>query len=354
MSPVDRGGSAAAAPALDVAVVGGGPVGLGAALYARQAGLDVAIFEPRIGAIDKACGEGLMPGAVAALAELGVEPCGAPLRGIRYLDGDRSVEADFRGGLGRGVRRTTLHDALSRAVQEAGVAVIPEAVDAITQHTGFVEIAGTTARYLLAADGLHSPVRRMVGLDRPLRRGRRFGLRSHVEIEPWTDHVEVHWSTDAEAYLTPVGPRLVGVALLSRGRDRFEDLLDGFPLLRDRLDGSTFSKVRGAGPLRQRSARRVAGRVLLVGDASGYVDALTGEGIALGLAQARAAVAAVAADRPRHYELSWQQVTWRYRLLTATLVTATRLPPVRRSIVPAAARLPRVFDAAVDLLARPA
>ncbi len=93
---------------------------------------------------------------------------------------------------------------------------------------------------------------------------------------------------------------------------------------------------------------------MLVGDASGYVDALTGEGIALGLAQARAAVAAVLADRPGDYERSWQRVTWRYRLLTASLVGASRWSPVRRSIVPAAARLPRVFSAAVNELARPA
>ncbi len=339
---------------IDVAVVGGGPVGLGAALYARRAGLDVTVFEPRGGTIDKACGEGLMPGAVAALAELGVDPCGHPLRGIRYVAGDRSAEADFRDGLGRGVRRTTLHDALSAAVAAAGIPVVREAVDAVHQESDGLRVVGTTARYLFAADGLHSPIRRLVGLDRPVRHGRRFGLRSHAEIEPWTDHVEVHWSPRAEAYLTPVGPRLVGVALLTGTRGSFDDLLAEFPVIRERLAGANVSKVRGAGPLRQRSSRRVAGRVLLLGDASGYVDALTGEGIALGLAQARAAVAAVLAERPNAYEWSWRQVTWRYRLLTASLVGASRLSPVRRSIVPAAQRLPQVFGAAVNVLARPA
>jgi flavin-dependent dehydrogenase len=94
--------------------------------------------------------------------------------------------------------------------------------------------------------------------------------------------------------------------------------------------------------------------VLLVGDASGYVDALTGEGVALGVAQARAAVAALVAGDPSSYEAAWRRVTWRYRLLTASLLGASRVSPLRRGIVPAAAALPRVFQATVDTLARPA
>jgi flavin-dependent dehydrogenase len=98
----------------------------------------------------------------------------------------------------------------------------------------------------------------------------------------------------------------------------------------------------------------VRGRVLLVGDAAGYVDALTGEGIAVGLAQARAAVAAVAAGAPASYERAWRRVTLRHDLLTRGLLAATRHPAVRSRIVPAAATLPRLFQAAVDQLARPA
>jgi flavin-dependent dehydrogenase len=94
--------------------------------------------------------------------------------------------------------------------------------------------------------------------------------------------------------------------------------------------------------------------VLLVGDAAGYVDALTGEGVALALAQAHAAVAAIVADDPQRYERDWVRVTRRYRLLTEGLVQATRLPPARRALVPLAERAPRLFAAAVDALARPA
>ncbi len=338
----------------DLLVVGGGPIGLATALYAARAGLDVEVREPRAGVVDKACGEGLMPGAVAALAGLGIDPEGRPIAGIRYLDGRREAEARFRHGPGRGVRRTTLHRALLEAVAEAGVPVEPTVVRTLEQRPDRVLVDGDPARYVIAADGLHSPVRRMVGLatDRP--RVRRFGLRSHVDLAPWTPFVEVHWSPTSEAYVTPVGAGQVGVAVLSASPRPFAALLTEFPALRERLSGQDLSEVRGAGPLRQRSRRRVAGRVLLVGDAAGYVDALTGEGIALGLAQASAAVDAVRLGRPARYERDWWRLGLRHDLLTRGLLVASQVGPVRSRLVPAAARLPLVFSAAVNQLARPA
>jgi flavin-dependent dehydrogenase len=167
--------------------------------------------------------------------------------------------------------------------------------------------------------------------------------------------VEVHWAELTEAYVTPVAPDLVGVALLTSTRGPFEEHLRLFPDLRARLrEGEPAGEVMGAGPLRQRARSRVAGRVLLVGDASGYVDALTGEGVALALAQARAAVTALAEGTPDRYERDWHAITRRYRLLTASLLGATRLRPARRALVPTAERLPGVFSAAVNTLARQA
>lgn len=338
----------------DLLVAGGGPVGLGTALYAARAGLDVTVAEPREGVIDKACGEGLMPGAVAALTELGVRLEGHPITGIRYLDGTHSAEAPFRHGTGRGLRRTTLHAALADVAVAAGVRTLQRAVRTVEDRGDHLLIDGEPTRYLVAADGLHSPLRRLLGLDRPVGAPRRYGLRCHVAVTPWTSLVEVHWSQVGEAYVTPVAPDRVGVAVLSDERRRLEDLLDEFPLLAARLEGPAVSRIRGAGPLRQRARRRVLGRVLLVGDAAGYVDALTGEGIALGLAQARAAVEAVVAGRPQRYEVAWRRLGWRHDLLTQALLTATRHRVLRHRVVAVAAALPGVFGAVVDQLARPA
>jgi flavin-dependent dehydrogenase len=338
----------------DLVVAGGGPVGLATALYAARAGLDVVVVEPRAGVVDKACGEGLMPGAVAAFAELDVPLDGCRLDGIRYLADGSGAEAPFRHGPGRGVRRTTLHAALVDRVARAGVPTEQRAVRTVENRADHVLVDGVPARHLVAADGLHSPVRRLLGLDAPSTRPRRYGLRCHLSTAPWTSFVEVHWAASSEAYVTPVAPDLVGVAVLSDRRRPFGELLADHPRLPARVTDAVTTDVRGAGPLRQRSRRRVAGRTLLVGDAAGYVDALTGEGIALGLAQARAAVAAVLAGRPESYELAWRRLGWRHALLTKALLEATRHPATRRRVVPLAVRLPAVFGAAVNQLARPA
>lgn len=339
----------------DLVVAGGGPVGLAAALHAHRAGLSVVVREPRTGPIDKACGEGLMPGAVAELDALDVHPHGRELTGIRYLDGSTDgpgATARFARGPGRGVRRTVLHDALAERVSAAGIAIDPRPVARVDDAGDHLLVDGEPARHLVAADGLHSPVRRLVGLDVPVAGRRRFGLRCHVQQAPWSSYVEVHWSPRAEAYVTPVDDDLVGVAVLGAAGSRFEELIDDFPLLQQRLTGPR-TRVMGAGPLRQRARSRSAGRVLLVGDAAGYVDALTGEGLALGLAQARVAVACIADGRTERYDRLAGRLGLRHELLTHALLRATAHSAVRRHLVPAASRLPWLFDTAVNQLARP-
>ena len=341
---------------IDLLVAGAGPAGLATALYAARAGLDVRVVDPRVGQqqpIDKACGEGLMPSAVEALQSLGVRPPGRPFRGIGYFAGPHRAESLFRAGHGLGSRRTELQSSMLAVVRAAGITVQPRAVGAIRQDDLSVTAADLTARYLVAADGLHSPIARTLSVDLPTRAGRqRWGLRRHFAVPPWSDLVQVHWSERAEAYVTPVGPELVGVAVLSGDRASFDEQLAPFPAIAERLAKAEGGSVRGAGPLRRRTSRRVCGRVLLVGDAAGYVDALTGEGIAVSLSCARSLVDCVAAGRPADYERRWLRDSRRYRAITSSLLWASGRPTLRRALVPAAQRMPWVFRAAVDQLAR--
>jgi menaquinone-9 beta-reductase len=359
----------------DVVVVGAGPVGLAAAMHARAAGLEVLVVDRRTGTLDKACGEGLFPGALRAVQTLGADPPGHPLTGISYRAPGRHADHQFAAGPGRGVRRTALHEALRKRAADVGAPLLHGRVTALRQDATGVEVevvppsradggegrAAVTLRagWVLGCDGLHSTVRRLAGLDGPDQRGgrparNRYGLRRHFHVAPWTDLVEVHWSPHAEAYVTPVAADLVGVALLgSRAVSGvgFDALLRSqFPELSARLAAATAAgSLLGAGPLRRRSRRRSAGRVRLVGDASGYVDALTGEGVRVGLAQADAAV--------RHlgdaaaYEHAWRTVTRDYRTLTTGLL-AWASSPARGAIVPAASRAPWLYGAVVERLAR--
>jgi flavin-dependent dehydrogenase len=336
---------------IDLLVVGGGPAGLATAIHATLAGLEAVVIEPRAGAVDKACGEGVMPSGVRALTTLGLGvPRGHPLDGIRYVRGHHRAEAAFDAGPGLGVRRTELHTALSRRAGEIGVRTVTGRVGEVEQSAGSVKAGGLRARWLVAADGLHSPVRHRLGLDLPDRRPRRYGLRRHYRMKPWTDFVEVHWSPAGEAYVTPVDDDLVGVAVLSTVKRGFDEHLACFPELRSLLEGPPANAVRGAGPLRQRVRRRTAGRILLVGDAAGYVDALTGEGISLALASAEAAVRCLRAGRPQDYEGQWRALSRRHRLLTEGLLRLSGHATGARLIVPAAARMPSVFAAAVRAL----
>jgi len=337
---------------IDLLVAGAGPVGLVTAINAKLSGLDVTVAEPREGAIDKACGEGLMPDSLARLAALGVDPPGRDFRGIRYVSGTSVAEARFKGGPGRGVRRTALQPALMDRANELGVKFVQARVESIVQDADGISAVGIRSRYLIGADGLHSQVRRSLGLDEPVHGRQRFGVRQHFAVAPWSDMVEVHWLADGELYVTPVGDDLVGVAVLGTAPMQLDAAISRVPELAERLAGvPVASTPRGAGPLRQQASRRTSGHGLLVGDAAGYIDALTGEGLSVGFAEAEAAVRTIVAGTPHRYESEWRTITRSYRWLTSGLLWTTSRPALRPMVVPAARAWPWAFRQVVNRLA---
>ena len=280
-----------------------------------------------------------MPDGAARLAEIGVPvhgELGRPFRGIRYVSDSLEASGVFPDAPGWGIRRTALHEALRRRAEDVGVelqwGVKVEGLDA----RGFATSAGRVeASWLIGADGRKSSVRRMAGLAAKPARRRRFGVRRHFEIVPLTDHVEVHWADGAEAYVTPVSQNEVGVAVLwSGGAGRFDGLMERFPMLRQRLAGAPArSRDRGAGPLENRSRDVVRGNLALVGDASGYLDAISGEGLALAFHHSAAVVDAIEAGDLRLYRRAHRQIARYPAAVTHLLLLLGERPWLRRRVV---------------------
>jgi flavin-dependent dehydrogenase len=346
----------------DVAIVGGGPAGLAAAIQLSARGLACAVFDRRPGPIDKACGEGLMPPGLKALKAMEVEIAGtecAPFTAIRYVQEDgRYVEAALPEPGGLGVRRLALHQALTARAKAAGAELRELKVlghrdlgDEVELDT---EAGSLRARLLVAADGLHSAIRKQAGLELHAFGPRRYGIRRHFAVSPWGQRVEVHFAPGLEAYLTPAGANRIGLAFLWEDGEMmqpvsFDALLSRFPLLERQLQGAVAdSKPMGAGPLLQRTRRLQSGRVVLLGDAAGYVDAITGEGLSLAFDQARrlAATMPVALADPRAlvaYERESLRAFRAYARLASSLVALARRPTLRRAALDGLIAAPGVF-----------
>jgi flavin-dependent dehydrogenase len=350
----------------DAVVVGGGPAGLAFAAFAARRGLDVLVLEGRRGPLDKACGEGLLPAGVRALEPLGVLARVPPadrstLRAIRWIDASgREARLALPPPLGVAVRRTALSAALLAAARDAGAEVRQGAPVVGHRREGEAIVAESPeaevrARVLVAADGLNSATRRREGLARPPRRPARYGLRRHFAVAPWSDEVEVHFGEAAEAYVWPAGPARVGVAFLhepgASGDPR--RLLEAFPAVAARVAGAPpASAPRGAGPFDQAARARVADRLVLLGDAAGYVDAITGEGLSLAFgcaadlaallpgAVARGATAAALAP----YDAAWRRRFRPYAAWTRLLLALSRRAALRRSVLALAAAAPAPFE----------
>lgn len=323
----------------DVFVIGGGPAGIAAAIAVRRKGMRVVVADSRQPPIDKACGEGLMPDTVVAAGQLGIElPARSFIfRGVRFSGEGTSVDSPFPSMHGLGVRRTVLHGALVEQAASAGVEF----------HWGspVASLDGVRAGWIIGADGASSRVRQWAGLGAVSRDSRRFGFRAHYKRSPWTDLLEIYWGEGCQIYVTPVADDEISVATISRDpKQRVDDALQHFPELRSRFEGVGYSSLERGSVTASRKLRRVArGNVALIGDASGSVDAITGEGLSLSFRQAVALADALARGSLRSYAAEHRRLGRRPRFMAEFMLTLDRWAWLRRRVLPAMAGNPKLF-----------
>lgn len=307
--------------ACDVVVVGAGPAGSSLAASLAAAGRSVTLLEAVRHPRPKACAEYASPRIVEELDHLG-SAAGAwradalAVRGMRVIRGDDAVDvryADERGPRSAWGLDRTRFDALlaaNAAVQGARVLERTSFERAARDGDAWRVTVGHNrltreirAHWLIGADGARSRVAHRLGVERPVRAPRRLGLVAHYEADPeLDDHGEMHVGPRHYVGLAPLaGGRLnVGMALPGNGRGpaeaRFAEAIEALPAVAARLDGrDRLTPIRGASPIGHRVARAAGPGWMLVGDAAGFVDPFTGEGIYRALRSARAASEALAA-----------------------------------------------------------
>jgi flavin-dependent dehydrogenase len=301
----------------DVIVVGGGPAGCVAAIVLARAGLRVRLLDRATFPREKLCGDTLNPGALATLARLGLHPAddGLPIRGM-LVTGPGGTQARGwypAGVIGRAIRRLDLDQRLLQAAAQAGVAVVEGArVDSVAASGGAAphvtgvraeignRLSPMPARFVIAADGRASRIAHGLSLARYARAPRRWAVgRYFVDVAGLGDHGEMHVRAGRYIGVAPLPAGLTNVCVVTTDRSTLRDpesliagAIAGEPELADR-----FARARpegrpvSLGPLAIECDMPGCHGLLLAGDAAGFVDPMTGDGLRLAIRGAELAAA---------------------------------------------------------------
>jgi flavin-dependent dehydrogenase len=334
----------------DIFIVGGGPAGLAAAIAARQQGFTIMVADSAMPPIDKACGEGLMPDALQALHELGLNIGGCNtgrFQGIKFIGTQGAVTAHFPQGKGIGIRRTLLHELMVESATRMGVQVMWGTRVSGLQDSN-VSIGGRVvrARWVIGADGQHSRVRDWAGLSSTHGNTQRIGMRRHFRIRPLSNFVEIYWGVQGQAYVTPIGKEEICVALISRRKSSsFEAGIAEFPQLVEHLkNAQCTSSLRGAISASRRLQSVFRDNVALIGEASGSVDAITGDGLSMAFRQAVALSRALAANNLALYQADHRRISRLPSFMAQSMLLMDKSPWLCQRALRAFTRKPALFE----------
>ncbi len=328
-------------PMNDIVIVGASVAGSAAAVQLARRGYRVELLERASFPRRKPCGEGLFSGGAHELKLLGVlddvTAGSAPLSSMRFRLGDAVVEAPLpvTPEPHLGVRRDLLDQRLIAAAAEAGAKVSTgvqvrklvrgEHRFAVETTAGVVE-----ARELIAADGINSRLRHDAGLHRS-GRPRRYGVSAHMRVASDLPRgVEVVFERGYELYLTPVAPGIMNVALLLGRAVAVEfkgDLQAHFLelLSRSGVEAELIDEPLMAGPFPAGATALSKGNLVLVGDAAGFFDPITGEGMSLALKSARLCAESVARYLEHGDATAFDDYTKQHRAIERNPVLLARL-----------------------------